>query len=65
MRRIVSHSEEITHYRQMLPANNATVHATDPKDLWERPAQDEVDDGADEFDDELVRLIESCIQCGD
>ena len=65
MTRIVSHSEEITHYRQMRPENSATAHATDRQDLLERPVQDEVDDGSDEFDDELVRLIEACIQCGD
>jgi hypothetical protein len=65
MTKKVSHPEEIiTQFRQMPPAMSATAHAIDWQESRERTAQDAVDDGSTEFDDELVSIIEACVRRG-
>ncbi len=48
----------------MLPAKSATAHTIDRRNLWARTARNVIDDDSTDFDDDLVRLIESCVLRG-
>ncbi len=63
MSKTVSHPDAIIpQFRQLLQAESATAHAVNRQQPWERTAQNAVDDGFTEFDDELVRIIEDCVR---